>query len=93
MARVLALGCCLRIHRVVQRDAPENGPQLEELLFGLEQRVTVIIVTHSMQQAVRVSDYTGFLCLGDLVEIDLNAQIFENPSNKLTQDYITGRFG
>jgi phosphate transport system ATP-binding protein len=66
---------------------------IEELLFALKQRVTVIIVTHNMQQAARVSDYTGFLYLGELVEMDRTAQIFENPSNKLTQDYITGRFG
>jgi phosphate transport system ATP-binding protein len=66
---------------------------IEELLCALKQQVTVIIVTHNMQQAARVSDSTGFLYLGELVEIDRTARIFENPSNKLTQDYITGRFG
>jgi phosphate transport system ATP-binding protein len=72
---------------------PIATSHIEELLFALKQRVTVIIVTHNMQQAARVSDYTGFLYLGELVEMDRTAQIFENPSNKLTQDYITGRFG
>jgi phosphate transport system ATP-binding protein len=66
---------------------------IEELLCALKQQVTVIIVTHNMQQAARVSDFTGFLYLGELVEVDRTVQIFENPSNKLTQDYITGRFG
>lgn len=53
----------------------------------------VIIVTHNMQQAARVSDSTGFLYLGELVEMDRTTKIFENPSKKLTEDYITGRFG
>lgn len=66
---------------------------IEELLCALKQQVTVIIVTHNMQQAARVSDCTGFLYLGELVEMDRTEQIFKNPSNKLTQDYITGRFG
>jgi phosphate transport system ATP-binding protein len=72
---------------------PIATSHIEDLLTALKQRVTVIIVTHNMQQAARVSDYTGFLYLGELVEMDRTAQIFENPSNKLTQDYITGRFG
>jgi phosphate transport system ATP-binding protein len=72
---------------------PIATSHIEELLIALKQRVTVIIVTHNMQQAVRVSDYTGFLYLGELVEIDRTAQLFENPSNTLTQDYLTGRFG
>jgi phosphate transport system ATP-binding protein len=66
---------------------------IEELLCALKQQVTVIIVTHNMQQAARVSDATGFLYLGELVEMDRTVRIFENPSNKLTQDYLTGRFG
>lgn len=72
---------------------PIATSHIEDLLGSLKQRVTVIIVTHNMQQAARVSDYTGFLYLGELVEMDRTAQIFENPSNKLTQDYLTGRFG
>jgi len=66
---------------------------IEELLCALKQRVTVIIVTHNMQQAARVSDYTGFLYLGELVEMDRTEQIFHTPSQKLTGDYLTGRFG
>jgi phosphate transport system ATP-binding protein len=72
---------------------PIATSHIEELLVALKQRVTVIIVTHNMQQAARVSDFTGFLYLGELVEIDRTARMFENPSNKLTQDYLTGRFG
>jgi len=54
---------------------------------------TVVIVTHNMQQAARVSDFTAFMMLGDLIEFDKTEKIFTNPANKLTEDYITGRFG
>jgi len=54
---------------------------------------TVVIVTHNMQQAARVSDFTAFMMLGDLIEFDKTERIFTNPANKLTEDYITGRFG
>jgi len=59
----------------------------------LREHVTIIIVTHNMQQAARVSDSTAFMYLGELVEFDRTEKIFTNPSNKLTEEYITGRFG
>jgi phosphate transport system ATP-binding protein len=67
--------------------------RIEELVGELKKRVTIVIVTHNMQQAARVSDYTGFMYLGELVELDKTDRIFTNPGNKLTEDYITGRFG
>ena len=67
--------------------------RIEELVHELRERVTIIIVTHNMQQAARVSDYTGFMYLGELVEFDRTENIFHNPSSKLTEEYITGRFG
>ncbi|MFV0430676.1 MAG: phosphate ABC transporter ATP-binding protein PstB [Alphaproteobacteria bacterium] len=66
---------------------------IEELIFELKEKFTIAIVTHSMQQAARVSQYTGYFHLGDLVEFGHTALIFENPKEKLTSDYITGRFG
>jgi len=59
----------------------------------LKKDYTVVIVTHNMQQAARVSDFTAFMMLGDLIEFDKTETIFTNPANKLTEDYITGRFG
>jgi len=67
--------------------------KIEELIEELKERVTVLIVTHNMQQAARISDYTGFMMLGELVEFDTTDKIFTNPSKKLTEDYVTGRFG
>ncbi len=67
--------------------------KIEDLITELKQDYTVIIVTHNMQQAARVSDYTAFFMMGELVEYDRTERIFTNPSNKLTEDYITGRFG
>ena len=67
--------------------------QIEELIFELKQNYTVVIVTHNMQQAARVADNTGFFLLGDLIEFDKTEKIFTNPSDKRTEDYITGRFG
>jgi phosphate transport system ATP-binding protein len=67
--------------------------RIEELLMELKDRVTIVIVTHNMQQAARVSNFTAFLYLGELVEFDRTEKIFTNPSNKLTEEYITGRFG
>jgi phosphate transport system ATP-binding protein len=67
--------------------------KVEELVAELKSRVTILIVTHNMQQAARVSDFTGFMYLGELAEFDRTEKIFTNPSNKLTEDYITGRFG
>jgi phosphate transport system ATP-binding protein len=67
--------------------------KVEELVSELKNRVTILIVTHNMQQAARVSDFTGFMYIGELTEFDRTEKIFTNPSNKLTEDYITGRFG
>jgi phosphate transport system ATP-binding protein len=67
--------------------------RIEELVGELRQRVTIIIVTHNMQQAARVSDYTGFMYLGEVVEFDGTEKMFTNPANRLTEEYITGRFG
>jgi phosphate transport system ATP-binding protein len=66
---------------------------LEDLIESLKKSYTVVIVIHSMQQAARVSDDTAFMMLGELVEFDATEKIFTNPANKLTEDYITGRFG
>ncbi|MGB4782643.1 phosphate ABC transporter ATP-binding protein PstB [Candidatus Methylomirabilis sp.] len=67
--------------------------KIEELMADLKQQYTIVIVTHNMQQAARVSDYTAFLYLGQLIEYDLTRQLFVKPSRKQTEDYITGRFG
>ena len=66
---------------------------VEELIQNLKSRFTIVIVTHNMQQAARVSDRTAFFHLGELVEIDSTDKIFTNPSNRQTEDYITGRYG
>ncbi|MBC8109036.1 MAG: phosphate ABC transporter ATP-binding protein [Anaerolineae bacterium] len=72
---------------------PIATARIEELIGVLREHVTIIIVTHNMQQAARVSDKTAFMYLGELVEFDRTEKIFTNPSNKLTEEYITGRFG
>ena len=72
---------------------PIATAKIEDLIQKLKERYTVVIVTHNMQQAARVSDYTAFLMLGELIEYGDTPQIFTNPKNKLTEDYITGRFG
>jgi phosphate transport system ATP-binding protein len=72
---------------------PMATAKIEELIFELRDEVTVLIVTHNMQQAARVSDYTAFMYLGELIEFGEAAQIFTNPSQKATEDYITGRYG
>jgi phosphate transport system ATP-binding protein len=72
---------------------PTATAKIEDLIAKLTKDYTVVIVTHNMQQAARVSDYTGFFMLGDLIELDKTRKIFTTPSNKLTEDYITGRFG
>lgn len=72
---------------------PVATAKIEELLFSLKQDLTVVIVTHNMQQAARVSDWTAFMYLGELVELGLTKQLFTTPSKKQTEDYITGRFG
>jgi len=72
---------------------PTATLKIEELIMRLKKDVTIIIVTHNMQQAARVSDYTAFMYLGEIIEFDKTDKIFTHPSKKLTEDYITGRFG
>ena len=72
---------------------PIATAKIEELLFHIKSNCTVVIVTHNMQQAARVADYTGFFLLGKLMEFDFAEVIFKNPKVKATEDYITGRFG
>jgi phosphate transport system ATP-binding protein len=72
---------------------PISTARIEELIEELRQKYTVVIVTHNMQQAARVSDRTAFLLNGDLIEVGETEKIFTNPSNRKTEDYITGRFG
>jgi phosphate transport system ATP-binding protein len=72
---------------------PISTAKIEELLLGLADSCTILIVTHNMQQAARVSDYTGFFLMGKLVEFDRTEQIFQAPARKETEDYVTGRFG
>jgi len=72
---------------------PLSTAKIEELIHDLKKQYTIVIVTHNMQQAARVSDYTAFFYLGSLIELDKTSKIFTNPSNKQTEDYITGRFG
>ena len=72
---------------------PIATARIEELIAALREQVTVLIVTHNMQQAARVSDYTAFMYLGKLVEFDETSTIFTNPAQKATEDYITGRYG
>jgi len=72
---------------------PISTAKIEELVLELRDQLTIIIVTHNMQQASRVSDYTAFMYMGELIEFGPTEQIFTNPKEKLTEDYITGRFG
>src|SRR5437773_8222547 len=72
---------------------PIATAKIEELLFRLQETCTIVIVTHNMQQAARVAEYTGFFLLGRLIEFDKTEKIFTTPSEKRTEDYITGRFG
>jgi phosphate transport system ATP-binding protein len=72
---------------------PISTAKIEELINELSEDYTIVIVTHNMQQASRVSDYTAFMFLGELVEFGETEKIFTTPSNKRTEDYITGRFG
>ena len=94
IARALAIG-----PEVVLMDEPTSSldpiatAKIEELMNDLKKKYTVIIVTHNMQQAARISDYTAFMYLGELIEFGETEQIFENPKEKLTENYITGRFG
>jgi phosphate transport system ATP-binding protein len=72
---------------------PIATQKIEELIQVLKADYTIVIVTHNMQQAARVSDFTGFFYLGELIEMDDTAKIFTNPGKKRTEDYVTGRFG
>ncbi len=72
---------------------PISTAKIEELVVELRDSITIVIVTHNMQQASRISDYTAFMYMGELVEFGPTEQIFMNPKEKLTEDYITGRFG
>ncbi|MEE4244587.1 MAG: phosphate ABC transporter ATP-binding protein PstB [Kangiellaceae bacterium] len=72
---------------------PISTLKIEELIHDLKEQYTIVIVTHNMQQAARVSDYTAFLYMGDLVEFDKTDILFTNPRKKKTEDYITGRYG
>ena len=72
---------------------PVATAKVEDLIIELKQDFTIVIVTHNMQQAARISDYTAFFYLGELVEYDTTMKMFTNPANKRTEDYVTGRFG
>ncbi|MDH5396283.1 MAG: ATP-binding cassette domain-containing protein, partial [Gammaproteobacteria bacterium] len=72
---------------------PISTLKIEELISELKDDYTIVIVTHNMQQAARVSDYTAFMYMGELIEFSDTNTIFTNPSNKQTEDYITGRYG
>jgi phosphate transport system ATP-binding protein len=72
---------------------PISTLSIEELIFELKEKFTILIVTHNMQQAARVSDYTAFMYMGELIEYTDTDTLFTNPEKKQTEDYITGRFG
>jgi len=72
---------------------PQSTARIEQLMVQLKERYTVVIVTHNMQQAARVSDFCGFMYLGELAEYGTTTQLFENPKTELTERYITGKFG
>ncbi len=72
---------------------PVASAKIEDLILELKESYTVVVVTHNMQQAARIGDYTAFFLLGELIEYGETVQIFENPKDKRTEDYITGRFG
>ena len=72
---------------------PISTSKIEELAIELKKQYTIVIVTHNMQQALRISDRTAFFLLGELIEYDDTERIFSTPSQKKTEDYITGRFG
>jgi phosphate transport system ATP-binding protein len=72
---------------------PISTAKIEDLIFELKKEYTVVIVTHNMQQAARVADFTAFFLMGNMVELDKTEAMFTKPSDKRTEDYITGRFG
>jgi phosphate transport system ATP-binding protein len=73
--------------------APVATARIEELMLTLKERLTIVIVTHNMQQAARISDYTAFFYQGRIIEFGATAKMFTNPSHPQTEEYITGRFG
>jgi phosphate transport system ATP-binding protein len=85
--------------KIILMDEPASAldpiatARIEELILELKKEFTIIIVTHNMQQAARISDYTAFFYLGELIEYDTTRKIFTNPAKKQTEDYVTGRFG
>src|SRR5579862_3443890 len=96
----LCIARCLAVDpEVILMDEPASAldpiatSRIEDLIEALKKAYTVVIVTHSMQQAARVSDYTAFFLLGDLIESDTTSSIFTKPRDKRTEDYITGRYG
>ena len=72
---------------------PIATAKIEELIISLKEQYSIVIVTHNMQQASRISDYTSFFYMGDLIEFNTTENIFKNPQEKSTENYITGRFG
>jgi phosphate transport system ATP-binding protein len=72
---------------------PIATAKIEELIFDLKKEYTIVIVTHNLQQATRISDVTVFFLLGEIIEVDSTLKLFKSPSKKETEDYITGRFG
>jgi phosphate transport system ATP-binding protein len=96
----LCIARCLAVEpEVILMDEPASAldpaatSRIEELIMLLKSQYTIVIVTHNMQQAARVSDRTAFLLNGDLIEYDVTRRLFTNPRVKATEDYITGRFG
>jgi phosphate transport system ATP-binding protein len=96
----LCIARCIAMEpQVILMDEPTSAldpiatQKIEELIFELKKEFTIIIVTHNMNQATRVSDYTAFFLLGEIVEYNETNEIFKNPKKKKTEDYITGRFG
>jgi phosphate transport system ATP-binding protein len=96
----LCIARCLAIKpEIVLMDEPASAldpistGKIEELILDLKKNYTIIIVTHNMQQAARISDKTGFFLLGELIEFGETKRIFTNPSDRRTEDYVTGRFG
>jgi phosphate transport system ATP-binding protein len=96
----LCIARCLAVEpEVILMDEPASAldptatTRIEELILELKGRYTIVVVTHNMQQAARISDRTAFLLQGELVEVDDTRRVFTSPREKLTEDYITGRFG
>lgn len=96
----LCIARCIAMNpKVILMDEPTSALdpiatlKIEELIAELKKSYTIIIVTHNMQQAARISDYTAFFMLGEIVDFNKTIDIFKNPKNKKTEDYITGRFG